>query len=1554
MRQISLGTRLATEQWLARKRTERPTQAPALIKPPVLAGAGRIGEALAADPGEWQGRAAPVFTYQWLRDGSDIVDATASAYLPGPADDLATISCRITAVNAAGRAVAVTDGIRITHVPPDLLMPISDQFLILNSGDHILDIAWNFSGGSLSFSIEGEGTSVDPDTGSVILKTTALADGQPVIVTARNSGGAVTGRFQMTIAAPSGSLPKCLVQPSLSGEAFIGSGIMVETGEWSGDPVPGLSVQWLLDGSTIEGATEAGYVPKPEDDGRALCARVTATNASGAAEAMTEESSVTWAPPVAAGTLPDLVADAGDAPVTVEAGTDFTGENLKFAVNGAGAKIDSQNGVVTIPTHETLTDEEITVTASNSGGSAESSFKATIQAKPFEPFALAAGDVAIARSIFRPQTQSTWYTPILTFPGLKGQKVHAFRWSLRANPDADAIETNVVETAPGEWQIFMTAPEKNDPGASPRVDYSVWQAKDSWHSALRLSWQAEEGGPWSPWSGPFTVPVATEETGWVDAIPVLVAAPVLAGTAKIGQALTLDPGRWNGHPAPELGIQWLRDGEIIEGATAASYIPGPEDDRSTVSARVSARNALGTAEAETTALDITYVAPEARGEMPEEIFDIGTGLQEIVVADYFSGDGLAFSVEGAGATIDAGSGLVAVPTDAPVEGEVVTVTAMNSGGTADQSFMVTVEAEDGPLEPFQLTAEDMIINRSVFRPADQSTWYTPVLTFPGLEGQKVRAFRWSLRDNPDADAIETNVVETAPGEWQIFMTDLTRNAPGVSPRVDYSVWQASDTWHSALRLSWQAEEGGPWSPWSEPFIVPAAAVDAPKGNSGNWLPLVVSRTPEQYKAGQIGGVGFQFFRSWATSPAKPERVIGSQDVTLPIMSEDFGRFWETPPLKGLLCGINGHSIAMDSGNADRVLASTSAAWRRKIGNWTDFEGIYLSTDGAKSFKFVKNLTGVGGTSGEDRWMKHLFAEAPGGTPETRVWYFAFMQTAGKNAPIDGQLWKSADGGESWKKVSDLPKATYGNRFFALKCADDGSLYLGCSNGIWRSTNGGTSFSRLTSVPQTEVRAIDTRGGKGEIWCIVKGSGLYKSTDYKSFSKNSALGTVAPLAFAVSPANRKRICIMGEDNLKKYSHDGGASWSTISTDKYLGQSDNFSHQLWGTHGWFIWHETDPNRVLAQRFQHMGISTDGGKSFQWSSNGFDWLDANDIGFHPTDWKKMALGMQDRATCYTDNGFEWVYSHGITDEDKAAVDGAVGGPQFAGSGIVLSPHDDAAAVLCLGNQFNRVPVILTTKNGQPFGNAVVVTDKGSSAGVLGMSNPQNPSTAYVGKWKVTFKGGGSVALSTMQYGFFGLHWADGRILYGGNESTNSSDAGKIYRSTDGGASWSLWTTVGGTDFRPVDNKAQLCVCPHDPARVYAPSRSGKLYRIEGKSNPTKTQIFDLSDWIGSNVPGHELDSVAADFQNENVLYISVATYGGPTLFRTTDGGASWEDITGNLPRMLGSVFVHPLTSDVIWSSLHGNMILPGPSVQTARLANGNALYNATQAFLAAHGDI
>ncbi len=56
--------------------------------------------------------------------------------------------------------------------------------------------------------------------------------------------------------------------------------------------------------------------------------------------------------------------------------------------------------------------------------------------------------------------------------------------------------------------------------------------------------------------------------------PVLVAPPSLAGSGAIGSPLTVDPGRWDGRPAPELTLQWRRDGADIAGAVAAELPAG--------------------------------------------------------------------------------------------------------------------------------------------------------------------------------------------------------------------------------------------------------------------------------------------------------------------------------------------------------------------------------------------------------------------------------------------------------------------------------------------------------------------------------------------------------------------------------------------------------------------------------------------------------------------------------------------------------------------------------------------------------------------------------------------------------------------------------------------------------------------------------------------------------------------------------------------------------------------------------------------------------------------
>ena len=177
--------------------------------------------------------------------------------------------------------------------------------------------------------------------------------------------------------------------------------------------------------------------------------------------------------------------------------------------------------------------------------------------------------------------------------------------------------------------------------------------------------------------------------------PVLLLAPALAGSGKIGAEVRVAPGRWVGLPAPALDLQWCRDGKPIPGATAAAYVPGAADDRSALTCRVGARSGAGAAVAVTAALPVSYLAPARSGAPFEEIFDQGSGVQEVPAAGYFTGADLSYAVSGAGADIDA-AGVLRIPTDAALS-EMVTVTARNSGGAVSSGFMVTVEAAEAEL-----------------------------------------------------------------------------------------------------------------------------------------------------------------------------------------------------------------------------------------------------------------------------------------------------------------------------------------------------------------------------------------------------------------------------------------------------------------------------------------------------------------------------------------------------------------------------------------------------------------------------------------------------------------------------------------------------------------------------------------------------------------------------------------------------------------------------------------------------------------------------------------
>ena len=90
--------------------------------------------------------------------------------------------------------------------------------------------------------------------------------------------------------------------------------------------------------------------------------------------------------------------------------------------------------------------------------------------------------------------------------------------------------------------------------------------------------------------------------------------PTIAGTAAVGESLTLDPGRWTGEP-DGFAVQWLRDGEDDIVSTALEYTPARADAGHFITALVTAERtgdaSTSTAESDRVSVDV-FVAPSAR------------------------------------------------------------------------------------------------------------------------------------------------------------------------------------------------------------------------------------------------------------------------------------------------------------------------------------------------------------------------------------------------------------------------------------------------------------------------------------------------------------------------------------------------------------------------------------------------------------------------------------------------------------------------------------------------------------------------------------------------------------------------------------------------------------------------------------------------------------------------------------------------------------------------------------------------------------------------------
>lgn len=98
--------------------------------------------------------------------------------------------------------------------------------------------------------------------------------------------------------------------------------------------------------------------------------------------------------------------------------------------------------------------------------------------------------------------------------------------------------------------------------------------------------------------------------------PVNATAPIITGTAQVGQSLTCSDGTWTNNPT-SFAYQWKRGGLTILGATASGYLVTTDDIGAQITCTVTATNGGGASAATSTAvvpIALTETPPPATGD----------------------------------------------------------------------------------------------------------------------------------------------------------------------------------------------------------------------------------------------------------------------------------------------------------------------------------------------------------------------------------------------------------------------------------------------------------------------------------------------------------------------------------------------------------------------------------------------------------------------------------------------------------------------------------------------------------------------------------------------------------------------------------------------------------------------------------------------------------------------------------------------------------------------------------------------------------------------------
>ncbi len=546
--------------------------------------------------------------------------------------------------------------------------------------------------------------------------------------------------------------------------------------------------------------------------------------------------------------------------------------------------------------------------------------------------------------------------------------------------------------------------------------------------------------------------------------------------------------------------------------------------------------------------------------------------------------------------------------------------------------------------------------------------------------------------------------------------------------------------------------------------------------------------------------------------------------------------------------------------------------------------------------------------------------------------------------VGGGIWRSTNAGVSWAPVNDQ----VGNLAvcsLALAPTTPLTIYAGTGegfyngdaivgDGVFKSTDGGATFFRLTATAAWDyVNRVAVSPANSSIVLAATRSpgGIQRSADGGATWTNVRLAD-ACMQVAFDPNNGAR-CVAdvyeGGAHRVVYSTNGGLTWTNAASGLvnqpgidgrielcYARSVPNMVYASCGTNGGLIWRSTDGGANWIQRTTsagsgaawyyntlwvdptdanflvtgayHLYKSADGGATLTQLSNGY----INTAQPHPDQHQVVAdpgfNGVSNRRVYVTNDG--GVY---VTADIRAATvttgwtrrDQGYRTTQFYGAA-----GDGPTGRLTGGTQDNGHLTIA------PNGNTATLTFGGD--GGFAAMDPQNANYVY-GEYVYaqvhrSTNGGSSASYIDGGIGEAGiaanfiaplvLDPSDPRRLYVG--------AASLWRTSDARAATVAWSNV-----KPAvgSNIAAIAVAPSDPNVVWVGHNDGRVYKTANALAAAPTWVAVDDNAAANPLPNRYVCRILIDRANPQIAFVGLGGFAGDNLRKTTNGGASFTDLTG-----------------------------------------------------------